>query len=94
MPRAVSWLMLGVSAVAVLSIATFTLPCVARRVQIGALALLALVFASVQIAIVEIDAKYDGVIRVKPGEMRLVGRLMEERFEGQTLPCDAEGRPL
>jgi len=93
-PIEVTWLMLGVSAVSVLSIATFTLPNVARRVQIGTLALLTLVFAAVQIAIVELDTKYDGPIRVEPVEMRLVGRLMTEFHGDAAIPCDDQGRPL
>ncbi len=94
LPKPLFWLMLGVSAVAVLSIATFTLPYVRRRVQIGALTLLTLVFAAVQIAILEIDGKFDGVIRLEPEEMRLAARLMEEKLHGLAPPCDAEGRPL
>lgn len=97
-PEPVTWLMLAVSAIAVLSIATFTLPYVARRVQTGALALMTLVFAGMQIGIMEIDSKYDGWIRVQPDEMRFISDLMEtnlsRRYPGIELPCDAQGRPL
>ncbi|HDY83927.1 MAG: hypothetical protein DRQ65_05195 [Gammaproteobacteria bacterium] len=95
-PGAVTWLMLGVSAVAILSIATFTLPYVARRVQIGSLTLLTFVFATMQIAILEIDSKYDGWIRVGPEEMELISKVMEQHFVDHypdfVLPCDADGQ--
>lgn len=93
-PIEVTWLMLGVSAVAVLSITTFTLPNVARRVQIGALTLLTLVFAAVQIAIVDLDTKFHGPIRVEPVEMKLVAQLMTELRGDLVIPCDERGRPL
>jgi hypothetical protein len=88
--------MLGVSAAAILSIATFTLPYVARRVQIGSLTLLTFVFAAMQIAILEIDSKYDGWIRVGPEEMELISKVIEQHFVDHypdfVLPCDADGR--
>ena len=93
-PRALSWLMLGVSAVAVFSIATFTLGGEVRQVQVGALVLLTAVFASVQIAIFETDGKFGGLIRVEPDELRLVLGLMEGALEGAEIPCDDQGRPL
>ena len=97
-PEPVSWLMLVVSATAILAIASFTPDSVERRIQCGALVLLAVVFAAMQIAILEIDSKYDGWIRVDPDEMRLVAPLVEERFAAQhpdyTLPCDSQGLAL
>ncbi|RLA42310.1 MAG: hypothetical protein DRR42_23650 [Gammaproteobacteria bacterium] len=97
-PVLVTWLMLGVSAVAVMSIATFTLPHVARHVQVGSLTLLTLVFAVMQIAILDIDSKYVGWIHVGSEEMELVSKAIEHHFVDKypdyVLPCDADGRKL
>jgi hypothetical protein len=57
LPREVELLLLGTSAVAVLGIATFTLPYVSRRTQIGALSVLAVVLALVLLVIADLDRK-------------------------------------
>lgn len=62
--------------------------------EVGALVLLAMVFASVQIAIFETDGKFGGLIRVDPDEMRLILSRMDVALEGVALPCDDQGRPL
>ncbi len=93
-PPPVTWLMLAVSAVSILSIAMITPVARARRLQIAMFSLLAAVFAAVQITIIEIDDKFDGLIRVEPEEMRLVLGVMEQVLADTELPCDAQGRPL
>lgn len=96
-PEEIKLLLLVISAVAILAIATFTLPYVARRVQIGALLALALCLGLVQAAIIDMDGKYDGLIQVQPTEFHLADALMVPRFEARfpaaALPCDAQGLP-
>ena len=97
-PRPVTVLMMLVSAAALFAIATFTLPYVSRRVQIGALVVMAIVFGAMQWTIYEIDNKFEGVIRAEPTDMTIVAETTEarfsERYPNEDLPCDEAGRPL
>jgi len=97
-PPVVTGLMLGISAAALLAIATFTLPYVSRRVQFGALVVMATVFAGMQITIHEIDGKFDGVIEVEPTDIEIVREALTvqfaELYPDEALPCDADGNPV
>jgi hypothetical protein len=97
-PTELSVLLIGTSALAVLAIATFTLPYITRRTQIGALAILAAVLGLVLVVIADLDGKYDGLIRVENEDFVIVEELMSPRYEsrypGQPLPCDTEGLPV
>ncbi|HYN30531.1 MAG TPA: hypothetical protein VES95_11805 [Dermatophilaceae bacterium] len=96
-PLQISLLLLGVSGVAIAGIAAFTLPYVSRRTQIGALVTLTVVLGLVQVTILDLDRKYDGVIQVQPEDFRIAGQFLvtryDERFPEVPLPCDASGRP-
>jgi hypothetical protein len=88
-------LFVGSAAVGVFALATFTLPYVARRVQIGVLVLLALLLAIVVGLIRDLDRPYDGLVAVPPTDMeRVTGDLAEDwakEHPGEPLPCDARG---
>ncbi len=96
-PEAIQLLLLAISATAILGIAAFTLPYVARRVQLGALIALTLSLGLVQAVIIDMDNKYDGIIQVHPTELELADSLMTPRFEARfpstPLPCDVTGLP-
>jgi hypothetical protein len=97
LPREVELLLLGTSALAVLGIATFTLPYVSRRTQIGALSVLAVVLAMVLLVIADLDRKYDGLIQIENEDFLIADELLSpryaERFPDQRLPCDESGLP-
>ena len=97
-PLPVTWLMLGVSAAAIFSISLLVQPSVPRLIRIYALTLLMLVFTAMQVAILDIDSKYNGWITVKPTDMELVRGIIEQVYAQQhsnyPVPCDITGRPL
>lgn len=94
-PSELQWLLLGTSALAVLAIATFTLPYASRRVQIGSLVILASVLGLVQVAIIDLDGKYSGLIQIENTDFIIADNLLApcylERFPDQPLPCDERG---
>lgn len=82
------------AAVGVFALATFTLPYVARRVQIPVLVLLAVMLALLVACTRDLDRPYDGVLRIEPTDMeRVAGDLAGEWSEGHDapLPCTADG---
>lgn len=97
-PFSVRLLMVLISAVSLAAIAAFTLPYISRRVQIGALGVMAVVFMAMHWTIYEIDHKFEGVIQVEPAEMALLSTAMAadfaERHPDVVLPCDEQGVPL
>jgi hypothetical protein len=84
--------------VAVLGIATFTLPYVSRRTQIGALSVLAVVLALVLLVIADLDRKYDGLIQIENEDFLIADELLSpryaERFPDRRLPCTDSGLPI
>jgi hypothetical protein len=97
-PLPVTWLMLGLSALSIISIGATTLSTGARWMQRIALTMLCVVFGIIQMAILEIDSKYDGWIRIEPADLRMVEKLMEHqystRYPQRSLPCDSRGYAL
>ena len=89
-------LMLAIGCAAIFAIATFTLPYVSRRVQIGALAVLVVAVGGLLLTIKDLDGKYDGWSKVEPTDLRSVDELITVKFRrtypAVRLPCDAEGR--
>jgi hypothetical protein len=84
--------------VGLLALATFTLPLVRRRVQIGALAALATLLTVMLLAIDDVDRPYEGLVRVDPVDMQRVAADLREDFvelnPGVPLPCDEQGLPV
>lgn len=97
-PDALQYLLVLVACFAIFALATFTLPNVRRRVQVGVLSLLALVFVLFLGAIRDLDRPYDGFIAVEPTDInRVAGDLVEdygEEYADIPLPCDETGREL
>ena len=97
-PQAVTILMIVVTAAALAAIATFTLPYISRRVQIGALIVMATVFMSMHWTIYEIDHKFEGGVQVEPTDLTLLTGAMSDQFAERhpdvALPCDERGEPL
>ncbi len=97
-PVELNLLLLGISALGVFSLAVFTLPYVSRRVQVGALLVLVTALGGMQLMLLEIDGKYDGVVAVEPTDLRAADDMMTAKFaathRGDELPCDADGRPV
>ena len=96
-PTAVSILMIIVTAAALAAIATFTLPYVSRRVQVGALVVMLFVFTAMHWTIWEIDHKFEGVVQVEPTDLTLLTGAMSDQFADRhpevTLPCNERGEP-
>lgn len=96
-PEPVPVTLVGTSALAVFGIAAFTLPYVSRRTQAGALIVLTGVLATVQIAIIDMDRKYDGLIRVEPQDFVIAEQALtdrcNQRYGDATVPCDDQGLP-
>lgn len=97
-PDALQYLLVLVACFAIFALATFTLPNVRRRVQLGVLSVLALVFVLFLGAMRDLDRPYDGLITVPPTDIeRVAGDLAEdyaEEFPDVPLPCDETGREL
>jgi 4-hydroxybenzoate polyprenyltransferase len=89
--------MIIVTAAALAAIATFTLPYVSRRVQIGALVVMLFVFTAMHWTIWEIDHKFEGVVQVEPTDLTLLTGAMSDQFAERhpevTLPCNERGEP-
>ena len=66
--------------------------------QVGALLVLVTALGGMQLMLLEIDGKYDGVVAVEPTDLRAADEMMTAKFEASTvdeeLPCDADGRPV
>jgi hypothetical protein len=97
-PLPVTWLMLGLSALSIISIGATTLSTGARWLQRIALTLLCAVFGIIQMTILDIDSKYDGWIRIGPANLRMMEQVMEQqysrRYPQRPLPCDSQGYRL
>ncbi len=98
MPPEIKGLLVLTAALGILILATFTLGSVNRRVQIGVLSTLALIFILFLSAIWDMDSPYKGIITIGPVDItRVAGSLMEdftEDYPGAALPCDASGRKV
>ncbi len=97
-PTELKFLLVLSASLGILALATFTLGYVSRRVQIGVLSILALVFVLFLAAISDMDRPYDGVIAAPPEDItRVAGELLEdyqEMYPQDPLPCDNTGRAL
>jgi hypothetical protein len=97
-PSGLMVLMVSVGCAAIFAFGAFTLPYVSRRVQIGALCVLVIVFAGLLLTLRDLDEKYEGWSRVDPDDMHIAERLVTDKFArdhpGAELPCDASGRRL
>ena len=97
-PNELKFLLVLSASLGILALGTFTLGYVSRRVQIGVLSILALVFVLFLSAISDMDRPYDGLIAAPPDDItRVAGELYEdyqEMYPEQALPCDETGRAL
>lgn len=95
-PPVLKGLLVLTAALGILILATFTLGSVNRRVQIGVLATLALIFVLFLSAIWDMDSPYKGIINVGPVDMTRVAENLSEDFTedypGVPLPCDQSGK--
>jgi hypothetical protein len=95
-PTVLFALLVGSAAVGVFALATFTLPYVARRVQVGVLVILATLLAVFVGVIWDMDRSYSGLIALDPTDIsRVAGDLTEEFVEDHPevpLPCDSTGQ--
>lgn len=96
-PDGLMVLMLAIGCAAIFAVATFTLPYVSRRVQVGALAVLVLALSGLLLTIRDLDGKYDGWSKVEPTDLRRVDEVITAKFKRDhptvRLPCTADGRP-
>ena len=97
-PTPLKFLLVVTASAGLFALATFTLPNVRRRVQIGVLITLGSVFTLFLVVMADMDRPYDGVIALPPRDItRVSGDLLEDyRAEYPTvpLPCDDTGRSL
>jgi hypothetical protein len=97
-PTELKFLLVLSASLGILALGTFTLGYISRKVQIGVLSILALVFVLFLAAISDMDRPYDGIIAAPPDDItRVAGELLEdyqEMYPGKTLPCDETGRSL
>lgn len=97
-PNELKFLLVLSASLGILALGTFTLGYVSRRVQIGVLSILALVFVLFLTAISDMDRPYDGVIAAPPDDItRVAGELLDdyqEMYPQKALPCDETGRAL
>ncbi len=97
-PGVLFGLLIASASIGVFALATFTLPYVHRRVQIGVLALLAVLLSLFVGMIRDLDRPYDGFIAIDSTDMtRVAGDLAEDFAEDHPdvqLPCDAQGAEL
>ncbi|MGA8046050.1 MAG: hypothetical protein WCA30_07260, partial [Dermatophilaceae bacterium] len=97
-PTPLKFLLVVTASAGLFALATFTLPNVRRRVQIGVLITLGGVFTLFLVAMADMDRPYDGAIAVPPRDItRVSGDLLEDyrdEYPGTPLPCDDTGRSL
>jgi hypothetical protein len=95
-PPALKGLLVLTAALGILILATFTLGSVNRRVQIGVLTALSVIFIMFLSAIWDMDSPYKGIITVSPVDMTRVSANLGEDFTtaypGVALPCDPSGK--
>ncbi len=96
-PDPIKVVLVGAAATGVLALATFTLPLVRRRVQIGALGALTVLLVVVIVSIDDVDRPYQGLVSIDPVDMaRVAGDLREDFIElhpDTPPPCDDQGLP-
>jgi hypothetical protein len=96
-PDGLMLLMLAIGCAAIFTVATFTLPYVSRRVQIGALSMLVIALSGLLLTLRDLDGKYDGWSKVESTDMQTVDQVLTANFSRDhptvKLPCDAAGRP-
>lgn len=97
-PTPLKFLLIVTASAGLFALATFTLPNVRRRVQIGVLITLGGVFTLFLVAMADLDRPYDGAIALPPRDITRVSEdLLEdyrEEYPGTPLPCDDTGRSL
>ncbi len=97
-PFALLLLLVVAAALAVASLALANLPRERRAWHIGALAVVALLFSGLLLAITDLDSPYSGVLRLEPTDMARTAedgaREYAARFPGEPLPCDGQGRVI
>ena len=94
LPPAVFGLLVAAAAVGIFTLATFTLPYVARRVHVPGLVLHAVMLSLLVACTLDMDRPYNGLIAIGPTDMeRVAGDLTEEWAEthDEPLPCEADG---
>lgn len=95
-PIELKTLLVLTASLGILVLATFTLGSVNRRVQVGVLTVLSLVFIVFLVAITDLDRPYGGWIAVPPSDIaRVAGDLSgdwAEDYPAAALPCDVTGR--
>jgi hypothetical protein len=96
-PDPIKVVLVGAAATGVLALATFTLPLVRHRVQIGALGGLTVLLVVVIVSIDDVDRPYQGLVSIDPVDMaRVAGDLREDFIElhpDTPPPCDDQGLP-
>lgn len=97
-PIELKFLLIFTASIGIFALATFTLPSVRRRVQIGALTGLAIVFVLFLAVITDMDESYSGIVSVPPVDIvRVAGDLLEdyqEEYPQTPLPCDETGQEV
>lgn len=97
-PLPLKLLLIFTASAGLFALATFTLPNVRRRVQIGVLVTLGTVFTLFLTVMADMDRPYDGAIALPPRDItRVAGDLLEdytEEYGATGLPCDDTGRQL
>jgi hypothetical protein len=97
-PTPLKFLLIVTASAGLFALATFTLPTVRRRVQVGVLVTLGGVFTLFLVVMADMDRPYDGVISLPPRDItRVSGDLLEDYradYPAITLPCDETGRSL
>jgi L-lactate permease len=95
-PTPLKFLLVVTASAGLFALATFTLPNVRRRVQVGVLITLGGVFTLFLIVMADMDRPYDGAIALPPRDItRVAGDLLEdytEEYPATPLPCDDTGR--
>ena len=96
-PSIVEFLMILISAVALIALAMFALPSISRGAKIGSLVALTIVLVAVHWTIYEVDHQYDGIVQIEPRQLALVTTEIADEFVEQNpdvaLPCDERGIP-
>lgn len=97
-PDALKFFFLFCAAMALFALATFTLPTVRRRVQIGVLIILAIIFVMFMTLIKELDEPYYGLAQIAPTDISRVADDLTETYldenPGKALPCDETGKEI
>ena len=97
-PDAIKFFFLFCAVMAIFALATFTLPYVRRRVQVGVLVILSTLFIMFMVLITELDAPFYSIAKIPPTDITRVADDMGETFAeenpGKALPCDETGQEI